>query len=183
MIRTHFPQSQFIVVSLKEGMFNNANVIFRTKVRHTHAHLPPFADPSALSVVVRGRRLHRPAHHPGAERRATRRKPGAGGGGCQASARGWGLQRELPRLSSCCAPIHSPDATSTDEPRRGRLNLAVLPLGWLAQRAEKGEAHIESLAHRRLSRGQRLAQSRKLPPGSGARWASLLLSLPSAPAR
>ena len=33
MIRTHFPQSQFIVVSLKEGMFNNANVIFRTQVR------------------------------------------------------------------------------------------------------------------------------------------------------
>ncbi|KAL6776822.1 SMC2 [Auxenochlorella protothecoides x Auxenochlorella symbiontica] len=31
MIKTHFPQSQFIVVSLKEGMFNNANVLFRTK--------------------------------------------------------------------------------------------------------------------------------------------------------
>ncbi|KAL2540048.1 Structural maintenance of chromosomes protein 2-1 [Abeliophyllum distichum] len=31
MIRTHFPHSQFIVVSLKEGMFNNANVLFRTK--------------------------------------------------------------------------------------------------------------------------------------------------------
>jgi structural maintenance of chromosome 2 len=31
MIKTHFPQSQFIVVSLKEGMFNNANIIFRTK--------------------------------------------------------------------------------------------------------------------------------------------------------
>ena len=31
MIKSHFPQSQFIVVSLKEGMFNNANVIFRTK--------------------------------------------------------------------------------------------------------------------------------------------------------
>merc|ERR1711937_616371 len=31
MLRTHFSQSQFIVVSLKEGMFNNANVIFRTK--------------------------------------------------------------------------------------------------------------------------------------------------------
>lgn len=31
MIRTHFAHSQFIVVSLKEGMFNNANVIFRTK--------------------------------------------------------------------------------------------------------------------------------------------------------
>lgn len=31
MLRTHFSQSQFVVVSLKEGMFNNANVIFRTK--------------------------------------------------------------------------------------------------------------------------------------------------------
>lgn len=31
MIKSHFPQSQFIVVSLKEGMFSNANVIFRTK--------------------------------------------------------------------------------------------------------------------------------------------------------
>ena len=31
MIKQHFPQSQFIVVSLKEGMFQNANVIFRTK--------------------------------------------------------------------------------------------------------------------------------------------------------
>merc|ERR1719375_2126954 len=31
MIKTHFPNSQFIVVSLKEGMFNNANVLFRTR--------------------------------------------------------------------------------------------------------------------------------------------------------
>ncbi len=31
MIKSHFPYSQFIVVSLKEGMFNNANVMFRTK--------------------------------------------------------------------------------------------------------------------------------------------------------
>ena len=31
MLRTHFKNSQFIVVSLKEGMFNNANTIFRTK--------------------------------------------------------------------------------------------------------------------------------------------------------
>lgn len=31
MIKTHFPQSQFVVVSLKEGMFSNANVIYRTK--------------------------------------------------------------------------------------------------------------------------------------------------------
>jgi structural maintenance of chromosome 2 len=40
MIRTHFPYSQFIVVSLKEGMFNNANVIFRTKVRATPSCAP-----------------------------------------------------------------------------------------------------------------------------------------------
>lgn len=31
ILKTHFSNSQFIVVSLKEGMFNNANVIFRTK--------------------------------------------------------------------------------------------------------------------------------------------------------
>ena len=31
MLRKHFSQSQFIVVSLKEGMFTNANVLFRTK--------------------------------------------------------------------------------------------------------------------------------------------------------
>ena len=31
MIKAHFKQSQFLVVSLKEGMFNNANVVFRTK--------------------------------------------------------------------------------------------------------------------------------------------------------
>ena len=29
MIKAHFTQSQFLVVSHKEGMFNNANVIFR----------------------------------------------------------------------------------------------------------------------------------------------------------
>lgn len=31
MLKTHFSNSQFIIVSLKEGMFNNANVVFRTK--------------------------------------------------------------------------------------------------------------------------------------------------------
>jgi len=31
MIRQHFPHAQFIVVSLKEGMFNNANALFRTR--------------------------------------------------------------------------------------------------------------------------------------------------------
>ena len=31
MLRTHFNKSQFIVVSLKDGMFNNANVLFKTR--------------------------------------------------------------------------------------------------------------------------------------------------------
>ncbi|XP_057298793.1 structural maintenance of chromosomes protein 2-like [Hydractinia symbiolongicarpus] len=31
MLRQHFQHSQFIVVSLKDGMFNNANVLFKTK--------------------------------------------------------------------------------------------------------------------------------------------------------
>lgn len=31
MIKAHFKQSQFLVVSLKEGMFNNANVVFRVE--------------------------------------------------------------------------------------------------------------------------------------------------------
>ncbi|CAH2293639.1 structural maintenance of chromosomes 2 [Pelobates cultripes] len=31
MLRTHFRHSQFVVVSLKDGMFNNANVLFKTK--------------------------------------------------------------------------------------------------------------------------------------------------------
>ena len=29
MLKNHFPQSQFIVVSLKDGMFNNANVLYK----------------------------------------------------------------------------------------------------------------------------------------------------------
>ena len=31
MLKAHFPQAQFVVVSLKEGMWNNANVLFKTK--------------------------------------------------------------------------------------------------------------------------------------------------------
>jgi len=31
MIKQHFKDSQFIIVSLKDGMFNNANVLFKTK--------------------------------------------------------------------------------------------------------------------------------------------------------
>lgn len=33
LLRTRFKGSQFIIVSLKDGMFNNANVLFKTKFR------------------------------------------------------------------------------------------------------------------------------------------------------
>jgi structural maintenance of chromosome 2 len=32
MIKKHFPHSQFVIVSLKDDMFSNANVLFRTKL-------------------------------------------------------------------------------------------------------------------------------------------------------
>ena len=50
MLRTHFKHSQFIVVSLKDGMFNNANVLFKTK----------FVD--GVSTVTRY--AQNPSHHP-----------------------------------------------------------------------------------------------------------------------
>jgi structural maintenance of chromosome 2 len=31
MLKKYFSQSQFLIVSLKEGMWNNANVLFKTK--------------------------------------------------------------------------------------------------------------------------------------------------------
>ena len=62
MIKSHFPQSQFIVVSLKEGMFSNANVIFRTKfvdgvstVTRTVNHSAATAAPPSKSKASRPR--------------------------------------------------------------------------------------------------------------------------------
>ncbi|KAG7252938.1 hypothetical protein CRUP_008308 [Coryphaenoides rupestris] len=45
MLRTHFRHSQFVVVSLKDGMFTNANVLFKTKFVDgiADANLPPKA--------------------------------------------------------------------------------------------------------------------------------------------
>lgn len=63
MIKQHFPQSQFIVVSLKEGMFNNANVIFRTK----------FVD--GVSGVSRTVNEHREAPDPKHAAAAARNRP------------------------------------------------------------------------------------------------------------
>ena len=89
MIRTHFPYSQFIVVSLKEGMFNNANVIYRTKVRGVAAtwlaSLWQATDPCC--VAVRGRSLHRHAHGAGAQGQASRCKRRRGGQEAQGRGR------------------------------------------------------------------------------------------------
>ncbi|XP_009813715.2 structural maintenance of chromosomes protein 2 [Gavia stellata] len=46
MLHTHFRHSQFIVVSLKDGMFNNANVLYKTK----------FVD--GVSTIARYKQFH-----------------------------------------------------------------------------------------------------------------------------
>lgn len=53
MLRRHFSGSQFIVVSLKEGMFGNANVIFRTKFVDGVSTIKRTAnDPSRDDIVT-----------------------------------------------------------------------------------------------------------------------------------
>ncbi|GFR44483.1 hypothetical protein Agub_g5746 [Astrephomene gubernaculifera] len=81
MIRENFPESQFIVVSLKEGMFSNASVLFRTK----------FVE--GVSTVTRtvtdtGRAA---AARPGRENAGAGGNKGTGGG---ARARGGGALRD-----------------------------------------------------------------------------------------
>ncbi|XP_019850315.1 PREDICTED: structural maintenance of chromosomes protein 2-like [Amphimedon queenslandica] len=47
MLRTHFHHSQFIVVSLKNGMFNNANVLFKTKFVDGVSTVTRYSTPNA----------------------------------------------------------------------------------------------------------------------------------------
>ena len=95
MIRTHFAKSQFIVVSLKQGLFNNANVIFRTKFVEVRAcaggrgarapppQPPPVATfpPPHLSPAPRRRASAPPSRAPcppaprSSRMRRTRRRP------------------------------------------------------------------------------------------------------------
>ncbi|KAI8462562.1 MAG: structural maintenance of chromosomes protein 2 [Monoraphidium minutum] len=77
MIKRHFPESQFIVVSLKEGMFNNANVLFRTK----------FVDGVSTVGRYEGGATPPPGGGGGGARRgenAARGKAGGGGGAARA---------------------------------------------------------------------------------------------------
>lgn len=50
MLREHFKKSQFIVVSLKDGMFNNANVLFRTKFVDGVSTVARFTQSSSSSA-------------------------------------------------------------------------------------------------------------------------------------
>ena len=52
MIRSHFSHSQFIVVSLKQGMFSNANVIFRTKFVENVGSTVTRTVPAGSSLLV-----------------------------------------------------------------------------------------------------------------------------------
>ncbi|XP_078071448.1 structural maintenance of chromosomes protein 2 [Mustelus asterias] len=51
MLRTHFRHSQFIVVSLKDGMFTNANVLFKTKFVDGVSTVTRFAQSQNGSVT------------------------------------------------------------------------------------------------------------------------------------
>ncbi|GCB80332.1 hypothetical protein scyTo_0016166 [Scyliorhinus torazame] len=57
MLRTHFRHSQFIVVSLKDGMFTNANVLFKTKFVDGVSTVTRFAQSQNGSIT--------PNHLPG----------------------------------------------------------------------------------------------------------------------
>jgi hypothetical protein len=73
------PQSQFIVVSLKEGMFNNANVIFRTKFVDGVSTVTRTVNDSSTAAGHGGS---------GAARGAHENAYAGGGGGGKAGQRG-----------------------------------------------------------------------------------------------
>ncbi|ESP01316.1 hypothetical protein LOTGIDRAFT_212851 [Lottia gigantea] len=54
MIKSHFQHSQFIVVSLKDGMFTNANILFKTKfidgVSTVTRHVQQTSKPNAITA-------------------------------------------------------------------------------------------------------------------------------------
>ena len=50
LFRTRFKGSQFIVVSLKEGLFTNANVLFRTRFRDGTSIVERITSRSASTI-------------------------------------------------------------------------------------------------------------------------------------
>nr|XP_020452789.1 structural maintenance of chromosomes protein 2 [Monopterus albus] len=69
MLRTHFRHSQFVVVSLKDGMFTNANILFKTKfvdgmstvtrtaLSQSDANLPPKGQDKARPKDKKNKQL------------------------------------------------------------------------------------------------------------------------------
>ncbi|RUS21454.1 hypothetical protein BC937DRAFT_92655 [Endogone sp. FLAS-F59071] len=55
LLRTRFKGSQFIVVSLKEGMFNNANVLFRTRFRDGTSVVERIANKKPETTSAKGK--------------------------------------------------------------------------------------------------------------------------------
>lgn len=72
LFRTRFKGSQFIVVSLKEGLFTNANVLFRARFRDGTSIVERTAQRSVSSLYANGDRDEN-------DDRGTRRRRGGGG--------------------------------------------------------------------------------------------------------
>ena len=51
MLKNHFKHSQFIVVSLKDGMFNNANVLFKTRLVDGKSTVTRFVNPKMVTAA------------------------------------------------------------------------------------------------------------------------------------
>jgi structural maintenance of chromosome 2 len=76
LFRTRFKGSQFIVVSLKEGLFTNANVLFRARFRDNTSIVERTAQRSGSALYASNER-DRNADD-GEERNARRRRTGGG---------------------------------------------------------------------------------------------------------
>lgn len=76
LFRTRFKGSQFIVVSLKEGLFTNANVLFRARFRDNTSIVERTAQRSGSTLYASNER-DRDAEN-GDERNARRRRGGGG---------------------------------------------------------------------------------------------------------
>lgn len=72
LFRTRFKGSQFIVVSLKEGLFTNANVLFRARFRDGTSIVERTAQRSGSSLYANGDREEN-------DDRGTRRRRAGGG--------------------------------------------------------------------------------------------------------
>lgn len=53
MIKNHFKSSQFIIVSLKDGLFSNANVLFRTKFVDGRSTVERFTSKKNWGILAR----------------------------------------------------------------------------------------------------------------------------------